>query len=130
VRQKKDAMFDWIIKVLVETLFQVIGAVVRFPFSRVSRWERFCQRNEERDRRLEVTRTYPEVKCQVHERGTERVRIVREGENFGAVIDNWESITDEWMPTRILGAGMVYDSPEAAEVEAKTAAPWLNAPNT
>jgi hypothetical protein len=54
----------------------------------------------------------------------ERVRIVQNGQYFGAILD-FRHPRLGWSPGHILRHGIGYSSPELAEVEARFAVPWL-----
>ena len=83
------------------------------------------------DQRLLATLDCDSVKSVVRKDGEERVRIIRDGENFGAIV---EVLTSEgscscWTPVRMLGAGCIYDSAESAEAEAVSTVSWLKSRN-
>jgi len=123
-------MLDAVIKIIVTTLWNAIvallGSVFRLPLwlteSRSDRLERY---QKEGERKLLATLTYESVKNIVRKDGKERVRIIRDGENFGAVLEGYNPRTQNWLPLQAVGVGCVYDSVESAETEAASAAPWL-----
>ena len=53
-----------------------------------------------------------------------RVRIVQQGQHFGAVLD-FHHPQYGWSPGHILRDGIIYQSPEVAEAEARHAVSWI-----
>ena len=77
---------------------------------------------------LASTKTYTTVKEIVRADGTQRVRIYQGGNDaFGGVVEDRRNEDGEWSPFHFIGAGCVYDSPQAVEEEAKSTVPWLHA---
>lgn len=54
----------------------------------------------------------------------ERVRIVQKGRNFGAILD-FHHPQYGWSPGHVLRDGIIYQSPEVAEAEARYAVSWM-----
>lgn len=127
---KENAVLDGAIKLIVTALWNafaaLLGAVFGLPrWLTESRADRLARYQNEADRRVLATASYDTVKNIVRKDGKERVRIVRDGENFGAVLESYNQRTQDWRPLQAVGAGCVYDSVESAETEAASAAPWL-----
>ena len=127
-------MLDWLIKDLVKTLVNtlwdaavaIVGWAFKLPlWLTENRSDRSIRLQKERQRKLMATLTYDNVRNIVRKDGKERVRIVRDGENFGAVVEGYDPRTQGWSPLQAVGAGCNYDSIEAAEAEAVSVAPWL-----
>jgi hypothetical protein len=102
----------------------VAARVATFIFTDpvMSGWERA---RVESEKRLRATLACPTVKIILRDRANERLRIYRNGDCFGAVTETSKASPATWRPDQILGAGCVYDSPEAAEVYAAEILPWL-----
>jgi len=92
------------------------------PFSFVQRG--IDLRKKEQTSGLMATLAHESVKVIVCQDGSERVRIIRRDRDFGAVVDTFNQ-EKGWVPLRLVGAGFVYDSVEAAEAAATEAAFWL-----
>lgn len=67
---------------------------------------------------------YRVVKIMTRADTHERVRIVQNGQYFGAVLD-FRHPRLGWSPGHVLRDGIVYSSAELAEVEARFAVSWL-----
>ena len=87
------------------------------------------QENNQRRRNetLMATLAYDCVKEILSPNGQERLRIIRDGESYGAVMDVSESSEKGWVPTYIMGPGCVYDSVESAVTAAIAAIGWPKA---
>ena len=68
--------------------------------------------------------SYRALKILTRPDAQERVRIVQNGQNFGAVLD-FHHPRYGWSPGHILRDGITYRSPEVAEAEARAAVSWM-----
>jgi len=112
-------------KGLVKIVDAIVAKLCWRPFSLIQK--SLNDYEKARDQGLLRTLDYDCVKSMVREDGGERVRIVQSGGNFSAVVDvlTSEGPCSCWTPDRMLGAGFIYDSAEAAESEAASTVSWL-----
>src|SRR5690242_13715990 len=68
--------------------------------------------------------SYRALKIMTRADSHERVRIVQNGQYFGAILDFCHPRLG-WSPGHILRDGIIYASPEVAEAEARVAVTWL-----
>jgi hypothetical protein len=73
---------------------------------------------------LDATLHFKTLRIIVRKDAKERVRITQVGEDFGAVLD-FDDAKSGWSPSRILGAGFVFESLNAALTEAERILPWM-----
>lgn len=67
---------------------------------------------------------YRALKVMTRSDAQERVRIVQNGQNFGAILD-FHHPRYGWSPGHILREGITYQSPEVAEAEARDTVSWM-----
>lgn len=85
---------------------------------------------EERAHRQKLGETlnFPVIKVMTRADDKERVRILQNGQDFGAVVD-FDDPKCGWSPEHILAGGFIYESAAVAEAEARAVLSWLNDSN-
>jgi hypothetical protein len=126
---KESTMIDWLAKVIVNFIVDMVAAIAGFRFGSFYRAERRRETQEQRQQRRLGMLLDERVKYVNRADGKERIAIVRDGDVFGAVLELKNMDGDDWTSVRQIGGGCVYDSAEAAEKAAAEENTWMKNEN-
>jgi hypothetical protein len=108
----------------IEKSFNAVAATLGLV-SRIEQTSKDILHQEAARRKmLDATSTYQSVKIITRSDTQERVRIVQWDQNYGVIVD-FHDPKCGWSPEAILGGGIIYESPVAAELVAHTSLAWL-----